>query len=115
MKATFNMVDKVGELTVFNIGGNKYRLIAYVRFKKQIAHMTACRAISERDRVHQSRSGTSGRLNSTPHRQHITRCSNIMDAQNTGAALCRQQGGGEAGGQSILDRVTGNRAEHGFA
>ncbi len=27
LKAAFNTIDKVGELTVFNIGGNKYRLI----------------------------------------------------------------------------------------
>lgn len=38
MKAAF---DKVGELTVFDIGGNKYRLIAYVRFEKQIVYIKA--------------------------------------------------------------------------
>lgn len=32
-------VDKVGELTVFDIGGNKYRLIAYIRFEKQIVYI----------------------------------------------------------------------------
>ncbi len=31
LKAAFNAIDKVGELTVFDIGGNKYRLIAYFR------------------------------------------------------------------------------------
>ena len=41
LKATFNTVDKVGELAVFDIGGNKYRLIAYIRFKKQIAYIKA--------------------------------------------------------------------------
>ncbi|MBI4740424.1 MAG: type II toxin-antitoxin system HigB family toxin [Betaproteobacteria bacterium] len=41
MKAAFNMIDKVGELTVFDIGGNKYRLIAYVRFEKQIVYIKA--------------------------------------------------------------------------
>ena len=32
LKQAFGAVDKVGEYHVFNIGGNKYRLIAYVRF-----------------------------------------------------------------------------------
>ena len=41
LKATFTTVDKVGELAVFDIGGNKYRLIAYIRFKKQIAYIKA--------------------------------------------------------------------------
>ena len=39
LKATFNTMDKVGELTVFDIGGNKYRLIAYIRFEKQILYI----------------------------------------------------------------------------
>ena len=41
LKATFNTMDKVGELTVFDIGGNKYRLIAYIRFEKQILYIKA--------------------------------------------------------------------------
>jgi len=41
LKATFNTVDKVGELAVFDIGGNKYRLIAYIRFRKQIVYIKA--------------------------------------------------------------------------
>jgi mRNA interferase HigB len=41
MKTAFNMIDKVGELTVLDIGGNKYRLIAYVRFEKQIVYIKA--------------------------------------------------------------------------
>lgn len=41
LKAAFNTVDKVDELTVFNIGGNKYRLITYVRFEKQIVYIKA--------------------------------------------------------------------------
>ena len=32
LKAAFNAVDKVGELVVFDIGGNKYRLIAAVHY-----------------------------------------------------------------------------------
>jgi mRNA interferase HigB len=41
LKAAFNTVDKVGELAVFDIGGNKYRLIAYIRFEKQIVYIKA--------------------------------------------------------------------------
>ena len=41
LKAAFIAVDKVGELVVFDIGGNKYRLIAYIRFDKQIAYIKA--------------------------------------------------------------------------
>ncbi|MDP1612354.1 MAG: type II toxin-antitoxin system HigB family toxin [Sulfuritalea sp.] len=31
----------VGDLAVFDIGGNKYRLIAYIRFEKQIVYIKA--------------------------------------------------------------------------
>ncbi|MBH1977951.1 MAG: type II toxin-antitoxin system HigB family toxin [Comamonadaceae bacterium] len=41
LKAAFNAVDKVGELAVFDIGGNKYRLIACIRFEKQIVYIKA--------------------------------------------------------------------------
>lgn len=41
LKAAFNAVDKVGELVVFDVGGNKYRLIAFVRFDKQIVYIKA--------------------------------------------------------------------------
>lgn len=37
----FRSVDKVDELAVFNIGGNKYRLIAYIRFEMQIVYIKA--------------------------------------------------------------------------
>jgi mRNA interferase HigB len=36
LKAAFNATDKVGEFCVFDIGGNKYRLIAKIEFKLQI-------------------------------------------------------------------------------
>jgi mRNA interferase HigB len=41
LKAAFATIDKVGDLTVFNIGGNKYRLITYIRFEKQIVYIKA--------------------------------------------------------------------------
>jgi mRNA interferase HigB len=36
IKATFNSVDKVGEFFVFNVGGNKYRLVAAIHFNRQM-------------------------------------------------------------------------------
>lgn len=41
LKAVFNTVDKVSEWVVFDIGGNKYRLITYIRFEKQIVYIKA--------------------------------------------------------------------------
>lgn len=35
LKKTFNSVDKVGNLYVFNIGGNKLRLITSIHFNRQ--------------------------------------------------------------------------------
>jgi len=35
LKATFNSIDKVDDLIVFNIGGNKLRLIASIYFNRQ--------------------------------------------------------------------------------
>ena len=35
LKATFNSVDKVEHLYVFDIGGNKLRLIASIHFNRQ--------------------------------------------------------------------------------
>ena len=35
LKKTFNCVDKVGKLYVFDIGGNKLRLIASIHFNRQ--------------------------------------------------------------------------------
>ncbi|MDE2887209.1 MAG: type II toxin-antitoxin system HigB family toxin [Gemmatimonadota bacterium] len=34
LRRTFPSSDKVGELVVFNIGGNKYRLIASIHFNR---------------------------------------------------------------------------------
>lgn len=41
LKATFASVDKVGERFVFNIGGNKYRLIAAIAFQVQLLWVKA--------------------------------------------------------------------------
>lgn len=35
LKKTFNSVDKVGDVFIFNIGGNKLRLIASIHFNCQ--------------------------------------------------------------------------------
>ena len=50
LKAAFNSVDKVGELVVFDIGGNKFRLVAYIRFEKQIVYIKAVLTHSEYDK-----------------------------------------------------------------
>jgi mRNA interferase HigB len=34
LQATFQSADQVGKYTVFDIGGNKYRLIAEINFKR---------------------------------------------------------------------------------
>jgi mRNA interferase HigB len=36
LKADFGSADFVGDLTVFNVGGNRYRLIAFVHYLRQI-------------------------------------------------------------------------------
>ena len=35
LRAAFPTADKVGDLTVFDIGGNKYRLIASIHFNRR--------------------------------------------------------------------------------
>lgn len=41
LRTTFHGVDKVGERYVFNIGGNKYRLIAAIAFAPQLLWIKA--------------------------------------------------------------------------
>jgi len=36
LKSAFNATDKVGDFYVFDIGGNKYRVIASVHFNRQM-------------------------------------------------------------------------------
>jgi len=39
LKAAFGSADFVGDLTVFNVGGNKYRLIAFVHYPRQVVYI----------------------------------------------------------------------------
>ena len=50
LKTTFGSVDKVGERFVFNIGGNKYRLIAAIAFTPQLLWIKAVLTHAEYDR-----------------------------------------------------------------
>lgn len=50
LKKVFNAVDKVGDLAVFNIGGNKYRLVAYLNFERQIIYVKAVMTHAEYDK-----------------------------------------------------------------
>lgn len=35
LKATFNATDRVGEFYIFDVGGNKYRIVAAIHFNTQ--------------------------------------------------------------------------------
>lgn len=50
LKRTFGSVDKVGKLTVFNIGGNKYRLIAAMHYNRKKVYVRRVLTHSEYDR-----------------------------------------------------------------
>jgi len=39
LKFAFNSVDFVGDLTVFDVGGNKYRLITFVHYQRGIVYV----------------------------------------------------------------------------
>jgi mRNA interferase HigB len=41
LKKAFNAVDKAGDYFVFNIAGNRYRLIAAIHFNTQILYVRA--------------------------------------------------------------------------
>lgn len=41
LRALFPAADKVGKLTVFNIGGNKYRLIAAIHYNRKRIYIRA--------------------------------------------------------------------------
>ena len=50
LKATFASVDKVGERYVFNIGGNKYRLVATIAFQAGLMWVKAVLTHTEYDK-----------------------------------------------------------------
>ncbi len=39
LRLSFRGVDKVNDLYVFHIGGNKYRLIAFLHFERQLCYI----------------------------------------------------------------------------
>lgn len=50
LKHAFNSVDKAGDYFVFNIAGNKFRLIAAIHFNTQILYVRAVMTHAEYDR-----------------------------------------------------------------
>lgn len=50
LKRSFNSVDKVGSYYVFNIGGNKLRLIANIHFNRQKVYVRHVLTHKEYDR-----------------------------------------------------------------
>ena len=50
LRQSFGSVDKVGDLTVFDIGGNKFRLIVFIHFGQQIAYIKHVLTHAEYDR-----------------------------------------------------------------
>jgi len=50
LRDTFPMADKVGNLIVFNIGGNKYRLIASIHFNRNKVYIRHVLTHSEYDK-----------------------------------------------------------------
>jgi mRNA interferase HigB len=41
LRKTFSSSDQVGKLTVFNIGGNKYRLVSAIHYNRSILYIRA--------------------------------------------------------------------------
>ena len=50
LRAVFPAVDKVGERFVFNIGGNKYRLVAGIDFERRMLWVKAVLKHAEYDK-----------------------------------------------------------------
>ncbi len=50
LRATFPTADQVGDLIVFNIGGNKYRLIASIHFNRGKVYIRRVLTHSEYDK-----------------------------------------------------------------
>jgi len=49
VRSGFPSADQVGKLTVFNISGNKYRLIAAIHFNRSIVYVRAVLTHDEYD------------------------------------------------------------------
>lgn len=49
LRATFPSADRVGKLTVFNIGGNKVRLIAAIHYNRKKVYIRAVLTHAEYD------------------------------------------------------------------
>ena len=50
LRIAFGTVDKVGDLHVFNIAGNKYRLITFLRFDRQLCYIKQVLTHTEYDK-----------------------------------------------------------------
>lgn len=50
LKRTFRQVDKVGKFTVFDIGGNKFRLIAAIHYNRKKVYIRHVLTHAEYDR-----------------------------------------------------------------
>jgi mRNA interferase HigB len=50
LREIFRSVDKVGDLYVFNIAGNKYRLIAFLHFERQLCYIKQVLTHTEYDK-----------------------------------------------------------------
>lgn len=50
LREVFRSVDKVGNLHVFNIAGNKYRLITFLHFDRQLCYIKQVLTHTEYDK-----------------------------------------------------------------
>lgn len=50
LKRVFGSVDKVGKFTVFDIGGNKYRLVAAIHYNRRKVYIRHVLTHAEYDR-----------------------------------------------------------------
>jgi mRNA interferase HigB len=39
VRRTFNSADFVGDLTVFDVGGNKYRVVSFVHYRQRVVYI----------------------------------------------------------------------------
>ena len=50
LRNTFNSVDKVGKFTIFNVGGNHYRIITVLHYNRQKLYIRHVLTDAEYDR-----------------------------------------------------------------